>query len=274
MRNGSRSSCVLMLVWLYTFPYDLRPPRLQAPPRSPRTREKAAQLAKIDRQGRATAAERTRRRRPSPRMKAAGADPKAPVERKGPQVELIAHSKLVLGSADRQDAGRLSPPGAARTEGGRRLVGLASSRYDAEFKDGNFEKRPLQLIEPDPLWPASLSPDPQPERRQAGRGSWRPPRMDLDPFDRPRCRWRRSRTRSTGKSGRSSRTIRSGSSARLRRKIRRPRPRSTARKSSSGRPPRTAWSSPRPTASGRRASRSRSRSRSRAQASRGPSSTT
>lgn len=143
---------LLMLVWLYTFPYvldllGLKPPAKKAAPPA------VAATKHVDPKDlpKATAAEL---KAIDPANKEKEAQP--PAEPKTPKVELIPFSELVLGDAtDKTPNGyRLQ---VQLEQKGAGVESVSSSRFDAEFKDGNFKKRPLQLLEPDRLWPASLS---------------------------------------------------------------------------------------------------------------------
>jgi YidC/Oxa1 family membrane protein insertase len=92
---------------------------------------------------------------PAPVVKA-DAPKDQPGAKKDEEAELIEPDQLVLGSlAEKTKQGyqlqvQIEQKGAG-------VASIASSRYDAEFVDGRPRKRPLQLIEPDPLAPASFS---------------------------------------------------------------------------------------------------------------------
>jgi YidC/Oxa1 family membrane protein insertase len=139
---------LLMMVWLYTFPYvfdllGIKPIKKPATPAAAATKEvKGKDAAK------ATAAELK-----AMDSKAKEEKPAAPEPSK---VEVVPESELVLGSStDKTPEGyRLE---VHLEQKGAGISSLVSSRYDAEFKDGKKQRKPLMLIERDPLWPASLS---------------------------------------------------------------------------------------------------------------------
>jgi len=143
---------VLMIVWLYTAPYVFDFMGLKPPANKP-ARLDAKQATDLTKAGddkqKIAGAEKAD-------PKSAKAEIKQPAVPNGPEVELVPASRLVLGSATDKspDGYRLE---VQLEQNGAGVATVSSSRYDAEFKDGNFQKHPLELIERDPLWPASLS---------------------------------------------------------------------------------------------------------------------
>lgn len=142
---------LLMLIWLYTFPYVFDMLGLKPPEKKPTPVE-----AKQDKEAGKKPADPLATKGETKKVGPDGKEIKDPDAPKTPQVEMIPAEKLVLGSSTDKspDGYRLE---VQLEQGGAGVATLASSRYDAEFKDGSFEKKPLQLIERDPVWPASLS---------------------------------------------------------------------------------------------------------------------
>jgi len=73
-----------------------------------------------------------------------------------PDVEVVNESELVMGSVTDKSPGGYRLEVSLQQQGGG-VDSVTSSRYDAEFEDGNPRKRPLHLMRRDPAWPPSLA---------------------------------------------------------------------------------------------------------------------
>jgi YidC/Oxa1 family membrane protein insertase len=141
---------ILMFVWMMGFPYIMR--LLGVPPAAAVKAEKKVQpwdAAKEKEPAKGEVAKAADKAKTEPAAPAAVAPKKS-------EVALVEEGELVLGHVNDTSPGgyRLQ---AQLTQKGAGVESLASSRFDAEYKDGRAVKRPLQLIEEDHGWPASLT---------------------------------------------------------------------------------------------------------------------
>jgi YidC/Oxa1 family membrane protein insertase len=142
---------VLMLIWVMGFPYVTRFLGIApAPPKKPPV--PPAAVADAEKKGE-PAKEAEKKGEPAKEAQAKAQEPAKAhpaVEAKVPEVAPVAEPELVLGSD-----GDHTPGGyhlqAQLTQTGAGIASLSSSRFDAEYEDGNAVKRPLRLIKPDAL---------------------------------------------------------------------------------------------------------------------------
>jgi YidC/Oxa1 family membrane protein insertase len=155
---------VLMVAWMIASSYLTRLLGLnpEPPKRPPLVAKAAAEKAKD-----ATADRAAREPAVQDQAKVQKADAKAEESSvdekeakaqaiKTPDVEVVDESELVMGSVTDKTPGGYRLEVQLQQKGGG-VDSVSSSRYDAEFEDGQSRKRPLQLMRRDATWPPSLA---------------------------------------------------------------------------------------------------------------------
>jgi len=156
---------LLMVAWMLASSYVTRllglnpePPKRPFRPPNAAAADKAAD-AKGDRApAEAIVQEKAKARAADAKAETAPAtEPGAKADAtKKPDVEVVNESELVMGSVTDKSPGGYRLEVQLQQKGGG-VDSVSSSRFDAEFEDGQPRKRPLQLIRRDPAWPASLA---------------------------------------------------------------------------------------------------------------------